>query len=422
MFLDKFFYDADGTEAGGGSVSASAGSAISTAAATGNDTGSTTSAAGIENAAAVTHDAGQGEGSKEIVSGGVKLVIDPNGKRRVVTVAAEAQSQAEVDAKTPAATTGVTALQPVVAPQQNGTVLPEMVQPQAQITDNNNAAAGIISDVLVNANGGEAAYSSEELLLAIQLNQVDERRIPEAYRSQYAAFKASSEDKAQSTQSDVSKNSDVAAAEFYTKVNGLARQMAMQELGITEDDIAAAEYADDKLLKDKVDNFNAAVDFNRNKIFADVQMQRAKSVEEAERAKFEHDSIYNEIKNYTLQVQQSEPNFKAIDVLMETRYMNLPYEQAKTIEPVLMALKNHTIKREQLPILQKYYDDTRLEYYAKLNGAGRIPTPVAKPPVLETPGTGSDMPDVKADFSKLRNMNRREKQAYLSQYLGKRTK
>lgn len=415
MFYNKVFYDADGTEAGGGSVSASAGSVVSTAAAAGND--AVGAATGVENTAAVTPDAGQqGEGSKEIVSGGVKLVIDPNGKRRVVTVAADEQSQAEVAAKTPAAATGTIAI------QQNGTVLPGLVQPQPQAIGADQAATGVISDVLVNANGGEAAYSSEELLLAIQLNKVDERRIPEAYRSQYAAFKAGSEGKVQSTQSDVSKNSDVAAAEFYTKVNGLARQMAMQELGITEDDIAAAEYTDDQLLKDKVDNFNAAVDFNRNKIFADVQMQQAKSVEEAERAKLEHDSIYNEIKNYTLQVQQSEPNFKDIDVLMETRYMNLPYEQAKTIEPVLMALKNHTIKREQLPILQKYYDDTRLEYYAKLNGAGRIPTPVAKPPVIETPGTGSDMPAVKADFSKLRNMNRREKQAYLSQYLGKRTK
>lgn len=421
MVYEKFFYNADGAEAGGGSVSPSA---VAGGTATGNDPvvgGAAASAAGTENTAPSTSDAGQSDvdqdkgGGREIVSGGVKLVIDPNGKRRVVTVAAEAKGQPEAGSDTTAATSS-----PL---PQTGNVLPGLTQPQTQITDTNNSATGIISDVLVGANGSEAAaYSSEELLLAIQLNQVDERRIPEAYKAQYAAFKASSEDKVQSMQSDASKNSDVDATEFYTKVNGLARQMAMRELGITDEDIAAAEYTDDQVLKDKVDNFNAAVEFNRNKIFADVQMKQAKSIEEAERAKFERDSVYNEIKNYTLQVQQTEPNFQAIDVLMETRYMTLPYAQAKEIEPVLLALKNHTLRREQLPILQKYYEDTRLEYYAKLNGAGRVPTPVAKPPLIERPGTGVDVPAEKPDFSKLRTMTNRQKQAYLSQYLRKRTK
>ena len=153
MFYNKVFYDADGTEAGGGSISTSAGSVASTAAAAGND--AVGAATGVENTTAVAPDAGQqGEVSKEIVSGGVKLVIDPNGKRRVVTVTADEQSQAEVAAKTPAAATGTTAI------QQNGTVLPGLVQPQPQAIGTDQAATGVISDVLVNANGGEAAYSS----------------------------------------------------------------------------------------------------------------------------------------------------------------------------------------------------------------------------------------------------------------------
>lgn len=424
MFYEKIFYDADGAEAGGGIAAVPAAPAAAAGATENTPAGNGSSAAATVNTENTVHgaDSGNNESSKEIVSGGVKLVIGPNGKRRVVTVKTEQQTRP--DTVVSQVETAAAVAQPAGAAQQSGTVLPGLTQPQPQTVGADKAATGVISDVLVNSNGNDVStdYSSEELLLAIQLNQVDERRIPEAYRAQYAAFKAGSDDKAQPPQGDGSKNQDIAAAEFYSKVNGLARQMAMQELGITDDDIAAAEYTDDQSLKDKVDNFNAAVEFNRNKIFADVQMKRSKSIEEAERAKAEHDSVYNEIKNYTLQVQQSEPNFHAIDVLMETRYMSLPYEQAKAIEPVLTALKNHSIKREQLPILQKYYEDTRLEYYAKLNGAGRMPTPVAKPPVVETPGTGADMPDGKPDFSKLRNMSHREKQAYLSRYLGKRTK
>lgn len=420
MFREKIFFDADGSDAGGGSAASGVTTTVETTPVTPADSGDNSGVStGTGTAISAAIDNGSAdEGKKEIISGGMKLVVDPNGRRRVVTVNPAPQVQQPAAETKPAVAEPSVAVNTAAA-SAAGTALPVLPPEQpVQVP-----AVGIVGDSLANPSG-TSVYSSAEMLLAMQLNKVDENRVPEAYRDQYAAFKAANHVGTGQEQGSTEQqpNTDAGNVEFYTKVNNMARQIAMQELGVTEDDIAAADYTDDQELKDKVENFNAAVEFNRAKIFGDLQAQQAQRQVDAVRAKAEHDSVYGEIQNYIQQVQQVEPNFNAIDVLMESRYLSLPYEQAKVIEPALLALKNHTLKREQLPILQKYYEDTRIDYYAKINGAGRIPTPVAKPPIVETPGNGGDLPPVKTDFSKLRNMNHREKQAYLSKYLCKRTK
>lgn len=371
--------------------------------------------AGTTNNTNVTETSSQSE-HKEIVAGGLKLTVDPKTGRKVV-VSIPQQAPKEV------ATEESTVEKPVIG-EPNPNVLP--TQPTVQSFEVN--TPGLVQPVVEN-NDPNRPYSADEMLLAINLGNVDESKVPEAFKSQYEAFKSSKQSMEQANkQADTQAQSEQQKAEqveknvkFYQRVDELATNMAKQEIGVTEEEIEASEYSDDKELIEKVKSYKAAVEFNKSRIFNDIQAETQKQQQQVESAKAEQQAVINDVISFTKQAIAEEPNFQAIDKLMLERYKQLPYEQAAAIAPAIKSLQQGTLTRQEAIVLQNYYNDTRKAYYAQTSGVGRVPVQINKPPVVEAPGTGTELPS-KVDFSQLRGMNFRDKQKFISKYLNNRNK
>lgn len=203
------------------------------------------------------------------------------------------------------------------------------------------------------------------------------------------------------------------AKEYYNNVNKLAVERAMQEVGITQDELDVAEYSDDQELLDKVSAYKAAIENNRTRIMNDVENIRR--VHEAERA--DHANAYQAVVNFANEMKKKEPNFAAIDKLMTSRVAQMPYEKASKIVPLLQKVANGTLTTADLPALQEMYNETRLEFYSKREGVGLAPQ-AQKPSFVETPGTGGDVPRQTTPLSALGKMSKRDREAAIGQMFG----
>ena len=203
------------------------------------------------------------------------------------------------------------------------------------------------------------------------------------------------------------------AKEYYNNVNKLAQERAMQEVGITQDELDVAEYSDDQELLDKVSAYKAAIENNRTRIMNDVENIRR--VHEAERA--DHANAYQAVVNFANEMRKKEPNFAAIDKLMTSRVAQMPYEKASKIVPLLQKVANGTLTTADLPALQEMYNETRLEFYSKREGVGLAPQ-AQKPSFVETPGTGGDVPRQTTPLSALGTMSKKDREAAIGQMFG----
>lgn len=423
----QHFYDMDGGASGGGEVGGNTSQVVSTTGDTtttpatstfsDNNTSNSsgegqTTTASTPNAtntatANVNTSSTNSDNSGDIIAGGLRLSTDPKTGRKIVLPVSSSPKPQQDNKQEPALVLG----------QPNPNALPTNITVPPTAPN----AQGLTTQVGTQPE----AYKADELLVAMNLGSVDEKRIPDKFKPQYEAYKIKQAQQTIATmQADVQNNNtsgnksaqEVEQRErnkqFYTKVDSMAKELAMKELGITQDDIEAAEYSDDEDLVSRVSNYKSAVEYNRNKIFNDVQAENLRVQQQQETQKAEHTAIYSDVKTFIDKAKQEEPNFNAIDVMMLSRYKGMPYDKAKDIEPTLVALQNGTLTRQQAILLQEYYNDTRKAFYAQASNVGTVPTQVARPPVVERPGNRAKVQQ-KPDFSKLRNMNYRDKQRFI---------
>lgn len=201
------------------------------------------------------------------------------------------------------------------------------------------------------------------------------------------------------------------AKEYYSNVNKMAKERAMKEIGITQDELDVAEYSDDTELVEKAAAYRAAVENNRNQIMHDVDSIRR--AQEAERN--DHAQAYQTVMAFTQEMKQKEPNFDAIDKLMISRVNNMPYAEAIKIAPLIQKVQNGTLTTADLPALQEMYNQTRLEFYSKKTGVGLAPKVVNKPAFVEKPGNGAEAPRQTTPLSELGKMSKRDREAAIGQ-------
>lgn len=235
-------------------------------------------------------------------------------------------------------------------------------------------------------------YNASELILAMQSGTVDERRIPMEYAMQYAAIKAQQAQQAAMQQAQKQTENNAAAQQdqlreqqaFYNRVEAMAKEETLKSLGLTQDELDAAEYTDDKELEAKAAQYETALAWNRSRIAEAIQRE----IYASKQAKQAQEDIYNGINAYTNELMAKEPNFQNINVMMESHYKTLPYDEAKDIAGAIEAYKNGNITEQQCETLKSYYEKTRIAYYAKLNNLNTTPTKV-KPPKVEQRGNGN---------------------------------
>ena len=203
------------------------------------------------------------------------------------------------------------------------------------------------------------------------------------------------------------------AKEYYSNVNKMAKERAMKEIGITQDEIDVAEYSDDAELVEKAAAYRAAVENNRTQIMHDVDsIRRAQEAEQND-----HAQAYQTVVAFTQEMRKKEPNFDAIDNLMISRVAKMPYEEAVKVAPLIQKVQNGSLTTADLPALQEMYNQTRLEFYSKKTGVGLAPK-VEKPMFVENPGNGQEAPRQTTPLNALGSMSKRDKEAAIGQMFG----
>ena len=337
--------------------------------------------------------------------GGTQLIMDANGQKRIITV--EPKKEPET---APVPGTG-TEPQPQIAnpaPAAQPAPVPGTEQPAAPAPLNTQPQPLPV-------------YTPQELSLAIQMGIVDESRIPPSLAIQYGQFKEK-----QAQQMAIAANQQQAKQapqpneaqqrmEFLEKIEKTSRELTMQQLGLTEQDLADkdyADYSDNPDLEKRVKAFEGLNAYNRQQIINDVQAQQAKAAQQAAAQKAVNDSILSFAQNEI----RTEPKFTEINNALETYYQSLPYAKGAKYAEALNAYKAGTATEAQANVLKEYYDETKKMIYAKANNLSTTPTPVVRTPArVESPGTGLDTPR-QADPTELRGLDYMGKIAWLAKH------
>lgn len=283
----------------------------------------------------------------------------------------------------------------------------EPLQPEA--TPLENKQPGLLESAVKQQGEQTQMYGEQEFLLALQLGDVDESRVPPQHAMQYGAYKARiGQQPTQQVQQPVQPTQQEDTQKvFYARIAAAAHEQALTAVGMTQEEYEAVRYSDDA--SEKLRAYNAAYQWNEGEIVKAMQRQQ----EVQQRATQERQEIYRDIHTRIGELKVQEPHFAAIDKLMLERYQTLPYKEAQEVAQTITALHSGTITPQQCKVLEKYYEDTRLAFYAQQNNLPQTPKP--KPPTVETPGSGESLPQ-SVDFAAMRNMNVRERRAFISNY------
>lgn len=296
-----------------------------------------------------------------------------------------AVKQTEPNAAEPAVTQAggeSTANQQQNEPQGTGNTAQQQLENAGQALFGNNDAVA------------PAPYrDTAELLAAIQNNTVDERRIPMEQAFAYANYKqqmqqqaAQQAAQAAAQQQQSPEDTVYARKQFFERVEEAARQATLKDLNLTEEQLATAEYTDDMDLQARAKQFDASLAWNRSTIMAQVQAAQQQALS----ARAAVQQIYNDINAKVAEYTRTEPEWKGINILMNTYFWKMPHEEAVKYAAAINAYKSGNITEAQAQDLQEYYNKTRIAYYAKKNNLGTVNNPVPAVPKVEKPGSGNN--------------------------------
>lgn len=274
-------------------------------------------------------------------------------------------------------------------------------------------------------------YTLDEFSYALANGIVDGTRVPDEYQAQYAEYKIAQAQQAfnQRAQMEAQKRQQLeqqmqaqqspearieANKKFFESLEQEATRFAMADLGITEEDLANAEYEEDggAAIQNKLDS---AKSWHKQRLMNELQARRAQ--EEAYKA--QQKQLYQEIGDFTRNAQMNEPHFQEIDKMLSTAWQEMPTKYGAIVQGALQSLAQGTITRQQTQVIQKYYEDVRRLFYARQNGlqAPMRPQQKKRPPSVERAGNGQSTFSSKApDYKALRNADARGKKAWLGEF------
>lgn len=262
------------------------------------------------------------------------------------------------------------------------------------------------------------SYTLDELNDAIRQNTVNESRIPDEYKFQYQQYRqqqaqrqAQYRAQQQQMQEQAQKTAIEQQRKLYADIDEAAKKKAMQDLGITADDLSLSEYSDDEETKKKVQEYTTAVAWNRQTLINAMQQQQMQK----QTQQSQQQAIYKSITDFAADKQRNEPHFAEINQLLSSHYQELPYKEAATIASAINALNQGNITEQQCKVLEQYYEDTRTYFYGKQNDLTKQPKKIPVPNV-EKPGMGAQTKPKAVDFTKMRGMGDRERRAFMSRY------
>lgn len=287
---------------------------------------------------------------------------------------------------------------PQAEPQEQQ-VPQQQAQPQQEVPQPNQ------QDILFNGTSNENIVpyrDTAELMQAIQSGQVDERRIPMEQAFAYANYKQQLMQQAMQQQQpeQVQPQQEESRIDFFNKIDELARAAALRDIGLSEEQMATAEYSDDDDIVNRAAQYETSMAWHRNAIMAQVQAEQERAMQQQAQVR----QLYGDIDNKVAEYRKTEPAFEQINVMMNNYYTELPYNEAVKYANAIQAYQKGNITQEQAQALQEYYDKTRVAYYAKKNNLGTINNPSPRIPKVERPGSSTqDYDDNPVTAEQLRN-------------------
>jgi hypothetical protein len=287
---------------------------------------------------------------------------------------------------------------PQAEPQEQQ-VPQQQAQPQQEVPQPNQ------QDILFNGASNENIVpyrDTAELMQAIQSGQVDERRIPMEQAFAYANYKQQLMQQAMQQQQpeQVQPQQEESRIDFFNKIDELARAAALRDIGLSEEQMATAEYSDDDDIVNRAAQYETSMAWHRNAIMAQVQAEQERAMQQQAQVR----QLYGDIDNKVAEYRKTEPAFEQINVMMNNYYTELPYNEAVKYANAIQAYQKGNITQEQAQALQEYYDKTRVAYYAKKNNLGTINNPSPRIPKVERPGSSTqDYDDNPVTAEQLRN-------------------
>ena len=80
-------------------------------------------------------------------------------------------------------------------------------------------------------------------------------------------------------------------------------------------------------------------------------------------------------------------------------------------------INNGTINQRGVEVIEKYYNDTRKEFYAKKSGLSQKPKATPRPPAVESTGSGQQVVNsYKPNYKSLRNADVDQRSAWFAEY------
>lgn len=246
----------------------------------------------------------------------------------------------------------------------------------------------------------EPYKNAAEIIDALQKGNIDERRIPVEQAFAYAQYKQQAMSSAlpnENVQNQSGNNVQAQSeqrTDFYQRVEQMAKERALQEVGLTEEQLATADYTDDDTVAKKASAYEAALMANRNNILWEVQNMQNAKMQQMAQAKAINDSVNQKI----AELKQTEPEWDAINLRMATHWQEmLKTESFAAVQPYMELVNainnNQQITEQQAALLQDYYNKARVAHYAAKNGLGTVPRVAPVPKVEGTPsgdGAGLD--------------------------------
>lgn len=271
-------------------------------------------------------------------------------------------------------------------------------------------------------------YTPDELIRAMTLNQVDENRIPPTLQGDYVALKTQREldlARQKGQEEKPTENSAVnngAQIENVIKLNAhikeYSQRQALQDLGMTAEELEEFRYLDDENSRLKVKQFEERAEAYSRDIREKIDAQKFAEHRMRENARQLIQQAAPIIEEY-----KKDPAFAEIDIMMTTHFKQLPYEQAVQVVSSMNRMSSGIFDQNDLNILDAYYKITREAYYAKKNGISSTPKKInkpAKPPYVESPGNGQKTAESKINFRDMRSMDKRERSDFLQNILKQR--
>lgn len=254
----------------------------------------------------------------------------------------------------------------------------------------------------------------EEVLQAVSTGNFDESKLTQEQMQtinaiqQRQAYMAQQQQIAQQAQAQAQQ----ARQQAFATISQQAKQLALQEMGITDEELTGADYTEggDELKRKFTELYN-------NKVLAGQYAYIQQEVQQQNKVEsFRHG--LQEVQNFCISESQKEPHYQEIVQVMDTAKMDLPYKQAQKIIQAEQNMQNGVLTQNDIATFREYYDYCKKQVYQSKNGVTTTPRPTATVPRVETSGQGGkNTPAPTLNFSSLRGLNQFERDKAVSNFI-----